>query len=161
MYGVVAPLTLASGSTRTLASYPIEVIAIDRPVDTESIGLPSADAITTLKELVSYFEPGFFNIPIATAMLGLLSVDGSQAPSLRRLRKAFVIVSSPVLCETVAAALNCALFPSVTYVSCAVYASLGILTAFTGIVIWIVAPDGTKEAGVNVIVYVTGDALVS
>ena len=114
-------MILESGSTRTLASYPIYSIATDRPFVAESIGLPPEDSITTWKEFVSYFDPGFFNIPISTAILGLASFAGFHSPSIRLLlRNAFDIVSMPVLEETEVAALNFALFPSVTYVFYAV-----------------------------------------
>ena len=111
---------MESGSTKTLASCPIESIATDRPFVTESIGFPAEDSMTTWNESVNCFDPGFFNIPMVTVIMGFDSVDGSHAPSIRRLRNAFEIVSSPVLSDTVAAALNFELFPSWTKVSYAV-----------------------------------------
>ena len=102
--------------------------------------------------MVSCFEPGFFNIPIATAIFGLLSASGSHAPSIRLFRNALVIVIRPVLEEASTAALNAEPFPSVTYVFCSVYAELEISISAIGTVILIIEPEGMNEAGVNVIV---------
>ena len=68
--------------------------------------------MTTWNESVNCIDPGFFNIPMEIVTKGFASVDGSQAPSMRRLRNPFAIVSNPVLADSVAAALNFGLLPS-------------------------------------------------